>query len=48
MPNRGLATTSCCQNKLWRSGDIAINVQHTKPPKINHDLVRMYAKDLPL
>ena len=39
MPNRVHITTSCCQINCGGQGDIAINVQHTKPPKINHDKV---------
>jgi len=39
MPNRVHMTTSCCQINCGGQGDIAINVQHTKPPKIDHDLV---------
>ena len=39
MPNRVHITTSCCQINCGGQGDIAINVQHTKPPRINHDLV---------
>ncbi len=39
MPNRVKVTTSCCQINCGGQGDIAINVQHTKPPIINHDLV---------
>ncbi len=39
MPNRVKITTSCCQINCGGQGDIAINVQHVKPPKINHDLV---------
>ena len=39
MPNRVKITTSCCQINCGGQGDIAINVQHTKPPIINHDLV---------
>ena len=39
MPNRVHITTSCCQINCGGQGDIAINVQHTKPPKINHALV---------
>jgi len=35
MPNRVHITTSCCQINCGGQGDIAINVQHTKPPKIN-------------
>ncbi len=36
MPNRVHITTSCCQINCGGQGDIAINIQHTKPPKINH------------
>ncbi len=39
MPNRVRITTSCCQINCGGQGDIAINVQYTKPPVINHDLV---------
>ena len=39
MPNRVHITTSCCQINCGGQGDIAINIQHTKPPKINHSLV---------
>ena len=39
MPNRVRITTSCCQINCGGQGDIAINVQYTKPPRINHDLV---------
>jgi sulfite reductase beta subunit len=39
MPNRVRITTSCCQINCGGQGDIAINVQYTKPPKIKHDLV---------
>ncbi|MGV6850983.1 MAG: dissimilatory-type sulfite reductase subunit beta, partial [bacterium] len=39
LPNRVHMTTSCCQINCGGQGDIAINVQHTKPPRINHDLV---------
>ena len=39
MPNCVRITTSCCQINCGGQGDIAINVQYTKPPKINHDLV---------
>ncbi len=39
MPKRVHITTSCCQINCGGQGDIAINIQHTKPPKINHDLV---------
>ena len=39
MPNRVRITTSCCQVNCGGQGDIAINVQYTKPPKIDHGLV---------
>ncbi len=39
MPNRVHITTACCQINCGGQGDIAINVQHTKPPLIDHDLV---------
>jgi len=39
MPNRVGITTSCCEINCGGQGDIAVNIQHTKPPKINHDLV---------
>ena len=39
MPNRVRITTSCCQINCGGQGDISINVQYTKPPRINHDLV---------
>ena len=39
MPNRVRITTSCCQINCGGQGDIAINVQYTKPPKIDHDRV---------
>ena len=39
MPNRVHLSTSCCEINCGGQADIAIVVQHTKPPKINHDLV---------
>jgi len=39
MPNRVRITTSCCQINCGGQGDIAINIQHTKPPKIDHTQV---------
>ncbi len=39
MPNQVKITTSCCRINCGGQGDIAINVQHTKPPVINHELV---------
>ncbi len=37
MPNRVHITTSCCRINCGGQGDIAINVQHTRPPRIDHD-----------
>ncbi len=39
MPNRVRMSTSCCQINCGGQADISINIQHTKPPRINHDLV---------
>ena len=39
MPNRVHLSTSCCEINCGGQADIAIVIQHTKPPKINHDLV---------
>lgn len=39
MPNRVRLSTSCCQINCGGQADIAVNIQHTKPPRINHDLV---------
>jgi len=39
MPNRVKITTSCCQINCGGQGDIAINIQHTKPPIIDHSQV---------
>src|SRR4030067_473987 len=39
MPNRVKISTSSCQINCGGQADIALNIQHTKPPKINHDLV---------
>ncbi len=39
MPNRVKLSTSCCEINCGGQADIAVIVQHTKPPKINHDLV---------
>ena len=39
MPNRVKISTSCCEINCGGQADIAIIIQHTKPPKINHDLV---------
>ncbi|HSN20351.1 MAG TPA: dissimilatory-type sulfite reductase subunit beta, partial [Usitatibacter sp.] len=39
MPNRVHISTSCCEINCGGQADIAIIIQHTKPPRINHDLV---------
>ncbi len=39
MPNRVHMSTSCCEINCGGQADIAIIVQHTKPPVINHDMV---------
>jgi sulfite reductase beta subunit len=39
MPNRVHLSTSCCEINCGGQADLAVIVQHTKPPKINHDLV---------
>ena len=39
MPNRVKLSTSCCEINCGGQADIAIIIQHTKPPKINHELV---------
>ncbi|MDA8389716.1 MAG: dissimilatory-type sulfite reductase subunit beta [Gammaproteobacteria bacterium] len=39
LPNRLRISTSCCEINCGGQADIAINIQHTKPPRINHDQV---------
>ncbi len=39
MPNRVRLSTSCCSINCGGQADLAVIVQYTKPPKINHDLV---------
>src|SRR4030066_184268 len=39
MPNRVHLSTSCCEINCGGRADIAIIIQHTQPPVINHDLV---------
>jgi len=39
MPNRVKLSTSCCEINCGGQADIAIVIQHTKPPQINHDMV---------
>ncbi|MBF0368757.1 MAG: dissimilatory-type sulfite reductase subunit beta [Magnetococcales bacterium] len=39
MPNRVRLSTSCCEINCGGQADIAIVVQHTRPPRINHDIL---------
>ncbi|MDA8362047.1 MAG: dissimilatory-type sulfite reductase subunit beta [Gammaproteobacteria bacterium] len=39
LPNRLRISTSCCEINCGGQADIAINIQHTKPPRINHEQV---------
>jgi len=39
MPNRVHLSTSCCEINCGGQADIAIIIQHTKPPTIDHDQV---------
>ena len=39
MPNKLRISTSCCEINCGGQADIAVNIQHTKPPRINHDAV---------
>ncbi|MBA3034305.1 MAG: dissimilatory-type sulfite reductase subunit beta [Gammaproteobacteria bacterium] len=39
MPNRVRLSTSCCEINCGGQADIAVIIQHTKPPKINHEQV---------
>src|SRR5574340_837435 len=47
MPNRVHISTSCCEINCGGQADIAIIIQHTKPPKINHDLVANVCESAP-
>nr|CRH05336.1 Sulfite reductase, dissimilatory-type beta subunit DsrB [Candidatus Magnetococcus massalia] len=39
MPNRVKLSTSCCEINCGGQADIAIVVQHTRPPRINHEIL---------
>ena len=39
MPNRVKLSTSCCSINCGGQGDIMIVVKHTRPPRINHDIL---------
>nr|WP_241893430.1 dissimilatory-type sulfite reductase subunit beta [Magnetofaba australis] len=40
MPNRVRMSTSCCEINCGGQADIAIVVQHTRPPRINHEILK--------
>lgn len=40
MPNRVRLSTSCCEINCGGQADLAIIVQHTRPPRINHDVLK--------
>jgi sulfite reductase beta subunit len=39
MPNRVKIGTSCCEINCGGQADIAVIVQHTRPPRINHEIL---------
>ncbi|MBF0583172.1 MAG: dissimilatory-type sulfite reductase subunit beta, partial [Magnetococcales bacterium] len=39
MPNRVRLSTSCCEINCGGQADIAVVVQHTRPPRINHEIL---------
>ena len=39
MPNRVRLSTSCCEINCGGQADLAVIVQHTRPPRINHDIL---------
>lgn len=39
MPNRVRLSTSCCEINCGGQADIAVVIQHTRPPRINHEAV---------
>lgn len=41
LPQRVKISTSCCQINCGGQADIAINLQHHHPPKINHDNMKI-------
>jgi sulfite reductase beta subunit len=40
MPNRVRLSTSCCEINCGGVADLAIVVQHTRPPRVNHDILK--------
>ncbi len=39
MPNRVRLSTSCCEINCGGQADLAVIVQHTRPPRVNHDIL---------
>ncbi|GMT49678.1 MAG: sulfite reductase, dissimilatory-type beta subunit [bacterium] len=39
MPNRVRIATSCCQINCGGQADLAVVIQHTRPPRINHEIL---------
>ena len=39
MPNRVRLSTSCCEINCGGQADIAVIIQHTRPPRINHEVL---------
>ena len=39
MPNRVKLSTSCCEINCGGQADIAIVIQHTRPPRVNHEIL---------
>jgi len=39
MPQRVRLSTSCCEINCGGQADLAVVVQHTRPPRINHDIL---------
>lgn len=39
MPNRVRLSTSCCEINCGGQADLAVIVQHTRPPRINHEIL---------
>ena len=39
MPNRVRLATSCCEINCGGQADVAVIIQHTRPPRINHEIL---------
>jgi sulfite reductase beta subunit len=40
MPNRVRLSTSCCEINCGGQADLAVVIQHTRPPRINHEILK--------